>query len=191
MVHSSCNMFRSLLSSAMSFDVRLLNRKIHTAVSWTLDLHKALNFNAVDLFQRGKLKAVIWNQPFGYWEKQRILVFQVVLWVTVYFCLSVSLQIYTDWANHYLAKSGHKRLIKDLQQDVTDGVLLAEIIQVVGEWLSVFVPSIHQLAQTVPVFIFYTNTVWGGGIHQTAWNYVDHFPSQTLLINLKKPCLKA
>uniref|UniRef100_A0A8C4X4U2 Neuron navigator 2 n=1 Tax=Erpetoichthys calabaricus TaxID=27687 RepID=A0A8C4X4U2_ERPCA len=40
--------------------------------------------------------------------------------------------IYTDWANHYLARSGHKRLIKDLQQDVTDGVLLAEIIQVVG-----------------------------------------------------------
>uniref|UniRef100_A0A9J7XNG2 Neuron navigator 2 n=1 Tax=Cyprinus carpio carpio TaxID=630221 RepID=A0A9J7XNG2_CYPCA len=31
--------------------------------------------------------------------------------------------IYTDWANHYLAKSGHKRLIKDLQQDVSDGVL--------------------------------------------------------------------
>uniref|UniRef100_A0A7M4EQW9 Neuron navigator 2 n=1 Tax=Crocodylus porosus TaxID=8502 RepID=A0A7M4EQW9_CROPO len=42
------------------------------------------------------------------------------------------MQIYTDWANHYLAKSGHKRLIKDLQQDVTDGVLLAEIIQVVA-----------------------------------------------------------
>ncbi|MEQ2170566.1 Neuron navigator 2 [Goodea atripinnis] len=40
--------------------------------------------------------------------------------------------IYTDWANHYLAKSGHKRLIKDLQTDVTDGVLLAEIIQVVS-----------------------------------------------------------
>nr|XP_045001531.1 neuron navigator 2 isoform X6 [Jaculus jaculus] len=41
-------------------------------------------------------------------------------------------QIYTDWANHYLARSGHKRLIKDLQQDVTDGVLLAQIIQVVA-----------------------------------------------------------
>ncbi|XP_030056580.1 LOW QUALITY PROTEIN: neuron navigator 2 [Microcaecilia unicolor] len=41
-------------------------------------------------------------------------------------------QIYTDWANHYLVKSGHKRLIKDLQQDVTDGVLLAEIIQIVA-----------------------------------------------------------
>ncbi|XP_069821199.1 neuron navigator 2 isoform X7 [Dendropsophus ebraccatus] len=41
-------------------------------------------------------------------------------------------RIYTDWANHYLAKSGHKRLIKDLQQDVTDGVLLADIIQVVA-----------------------------------------------------------
>ncbi|CAN0429420.1 unnamed protein product [Lampetra planeri] len=41
-------------------------------------------------------------------------------------------EIYTDWANHYLAKSGHKRLIRDLQQDVSDGVLLAEIIQVVA-----------------------------------------------------------
>ncbi|XP_070480594.1 neuron navigator 2 isoform X10 [Equus przewalskii] len=41
-------------------------------------------------------------------------------------------RIYTDWANHYLAKSGHKRLIKDLQQDVADGVLLAQIIQVVA-----------------------------------------------------------
>ena len=43
------------------------------------------------------------------------------------------MQIYTDWANHYLAKSGHKRLIKDLQQDVTDGVLLAQIIEVGGK----------------------------------------------------------
>eukprot|EP00061_Rhincodon_typus_P014634 g41781.t1 len=42
------------------------------------------------------------------------------------------LHIYTDWANHYLAKSGHKQLIRDLQQDVRDGVLLAEIIQVVA-----------------------------------------------------------
>ncbi|XP_016409886.1 neuron navigator 2-like [Sinocyclocheilus rhinocerous] len=43
-----------------------------------------------------------------------------------------NIKIYTDWANHYLAKSGHKRLIKDLQQDVSDGVLLAEIIQVIA-----------------------------------------------------------
>ncbi|KAM7424597.1 hypothetical protein PAMA_000785 [Pampus argenteus] len=48
------------------------------------------------------------------------------------FALTDRTEIYTDWANHYLAKSGHKRLIKDLQTDVTDGVLLAEIIQVVG-----------------------------------------------------------
>ncbi|CAH7459391.1 Nav2 [Phodopus roborovskii] len=46
--------------------------------------------------------------------------------------MSLITVIYTDWANHYLAKSGHKRLIKDLQQDVTDGVLLAQIIQVVA-----------------------------------------------------------
>uniref|UniRef100_A0AAX7TWS9 Neuron navigator 3 n=1 Tax=Astatotilapia calliptera TaxID=8154 RepID=A0AAX7TWS9_ASTCA len=42
------------------------------------------------------------------------------------------LQIYTDWANHYLAKSGCPRLIKDLSQDVTDGVLLAQIIQIIA-----------------------------------------------------------
>ncbi|KAM4039999.1 neuron navigator 3 isoform 8-T8 [Anomaloglossus baeobatrachus] len=41
-------------------------------------------------------------------------------------------KIYTDWANHYLAKSGHKRLIKDLQQDIADGVLLAEIVQIIA-----------------------------------------------------------
>ncbi|XP_069084886.1 neuron navigator 3 isoform X1 [Pleurodeles waltl] len=41
-------------------------------------------------------------------------------------------KIYTDWANHYLAKSGHRRLIKDLQQDIADGVLLAEIIQIIA-----------------------------------------------------------
>uniref|UniRef100_A0A8C9XTD0 Neuron navigator 3 n=1 Tax=Sander lucioperca TaxID=283035 RepID=A0A8C9XTD0_SANLU len=45
---------------------------------------------------------------------------------------SLSLQIYTDWANHYLAKSGCQRLIKDLSQDVTDGVLLAQIIQIIA-----------------------------------------------------------
>ncbi|XP_054518133.1 neuron navigator 2 isoform X5 [Pan troglodytes] len=49
-----------------------------------------------------------------------------------YLKLGSKVEIYTDWANHYLAKSGHKRLIKDLQQDVTDGVLLAQIIQVVA-----------------------------------------------------------
>uniref|UniRef100_G3Q778 Neuron navigator 3 n=1 Tax=Gasterosteus aculeatus TaxID=69293 RepID=G3Q778_GASAC len=42
------------------------------------------------------------------------------------------LQIYTDWANHYLARSGCQRLIKDLSQDVTDGVLLAQIIQIIA-----------------------------------------------------------
>lgn len=51
---------------------------------------------------------------------------------TVTHALEDQKKIYTDWANHYLAKSGHTRLIKDLQRDVADGVLLAEIIQVVA-----------------------------------------------------------
>lgn len=59
----------------------------------------------------------------------------------LWLCLCVWLQIYTDWANHYLAKSGHKRLIKDLQTDVTDGVLLAEIIQVVGKENTHLIPK--------------------------------------------------
>uniref|UniRef100_A0A7M4FUB0 Neuron navigator 3 n=1 Tax=Crocodylus porosus TaxID=8502 RepID=A0A7M4FUB0_CROPO len=50
----------------------------------------------------------------------------------VYRIFFYSVKIYTDWANHYLAKSGHKRLIKDLQQDIADGVLLAEIIQIIA-----------------------------------------------------------
>ncbi|XP_073693894.1 neuron navigator 3 [Garra rufa] len=41
-------------------------------------------------------------------------------------------KIYTDWANHYLAKSGCPRLIKDLTQDIPDGVLLAEIIHIIA-----------------------------------------------------------
>uniref|UniRef100_A0A671L382 Neuron navigator 3-like n=1 Tax=Sinocyclocheilus anshuiensis TaxID=1608454 RepID=A0A671L382_9TELE len=45
--------------------------------------------------------------------------------------------IYTDWANHYLAKSGCPRLIKDLTQDIPDGVLLAEIIQIIGKDTSI------------------------------------------------------
>ncbi|XP_066265309.1 neuron navigator 2-like isoform X6 [Branchiostoma lanceolatum] len=44
----------------------------------------------------------------------------------------VQRQIYTDWANHYLERAGHKRLVRDLQKDITDGVLLATIIEVVA-----------------------------------------------------------
>ncbi|KAL3881382.1 hypothetical protein ACJMK2_027830 [Sinanodonta woodiana] len=39
--------------------------------------------------------------------------------------------IYTDWANHYLEKARNKRYISDLQQDVSDGVLLADVIEAV------------------------------------------------------------
>ena len=38
-------------------------------------------------------------------------------------------QIYTDWANHYLQKAGNGHSITDLQKDVRNGVLLAEVIQ--------------------------------------------------------------
>ncbi|XP_064600555.1 neuron navigator 3-like isoform X2 [Liolophura sinensis] len=40
-------------------------------------------------------------------------------------------KIYTDWANHYLEKARNKRFISDLQEDITDGVLLADVIEAV------------------------------------------------------------
>ena len=50
-------------------------------------------------------------------------------------------QIYTDWANHYLEKARNKRYISDLQQDVTDGVLLADVIEAVSKYHTDFVVS--------------------------------------------------
>ncbi|XP_032794996.2 neuron navigator 2 isoform X2 [Daphnia magna] len=41
-------------------------------------------------------------------------------------------QIYTDWANHYLEKVKSKRRIQDLPNDVTDGVILADVIEAVA-----------------------------------------------------------
>lgn len=81
-------------------------------------------------------------------------------------CVSVWPQIYTDWANHYLAKSGHKRLIKDLQTDVTDGVLLAEIIQVVGKIKTNFITKFVKKKNV-------KNDANSG--HMAAWVQVNHF----------------
>ncbi|CAG7728539.1 unnamed protein product [Allacma fusca] len=41
------------------------------------------------------------------------------------------IQIYTDWANHYLEKARCKRHIQDLQVDVTDGVILSDVVEAV------------------------------------------------------------
>lgn len=46
-------------------------------------------------------------------------------------------QIYTDWANHYLEKVKSKRRIQDLPNDVTDGVILADVIEAVGKSLQI------------------------------------------------------
>ncbi|XP_065581000.1 protein sickie-like isoform X2 [Artemia franciscana] len=42
-----------------------------------------------------------------------------------------TVQIYTDWANHYLEKVKSKRRIQDLQTDIIDGVALADVIEAV------------------------------------------------------------
>ncbi|XP_069694202.1 protein sickie isoform X2 [Periplaneta americana] len=55
------------------------------------------------------------------------------------------IQVYTDWANHYLCRTRSKRLIHDLQTDVCDGVLLADIIEAVTNQS---VPNINQKPKT-------------------------------------------
>ncbi|XP_017875631.2 protein sickie isoform X2 [Ceratina calcarata] len=40
-------------------------------------------------------------------------------------------QIYTDWANYYLERGGCKRRVTDLQTDLCDGVLLADLVEAV------------------------------------------------------------
>lgn len=54
-------------------------------------------------------------------------------------------QIYTDWANHYLERSRYKRYIQDLQSDVCDGVLLADVIDAVA---GAKVPDINRKPKT-------------------------------------------
>ena len=44
------------------------------------------------------------------------------------------LQIYTDWANHYLEKARSDRRVENLQRDLSDGVLLAYIVQAVSKY---------------------------------------------------------
>ncbi|XP_050534791.1 protein sickie isoform X2 [Daktulosphaira vitifoliae] len=41
------------------------------------------------------------------------------------------IKVYTDWANHYLDKAKSKRNIKDLQQDLADGVLLSDLVEII------------------------------------------------------------
>lgn len=49
----------------------------------------------------------------------------------------VYLQIYTDWANHYLEKAKSKKRINSLAADCSDGVLLAEVIESVSKCLKI------------------------------------------------------
>ena len=43
------------------------------------------------------------------------------------------IEIYTDWANHYLEKTRGRRKIKDLQTEAGDGLVLGELIEAVTQ----------------------------------------------------------
>ncbi|KAK4468124.1 hypothetical protein MN116_008291 [Schistosoma mekongi] len=42
------------------------------------------------------------------------------------------LNLYTDWANHYLVKANYSKLIKNIKNDLSNGLLLADIIHAVA-----------------------------------------------------------
>lgn len=51
------------------------------------------------------------------------------------------IEIYTDWANHYLDKLKGSRKITDLQMDLADGIILCDVIEgVTGQKIS----NIHK-----------------------------------------------
>lgn len=58
-----------------------------------------------------------------------ISVFDNLIDYFYFFCF----QIYTDWANYYLERGGCKRRVADLQTDLCDGVLLADLVEAVSE----------------------------------------------------------
>ena len=71
----------------------------------------------------------------------------------LFIVFSFVLKIYTDWANHYLEKVKSKRRILDLPNDVTDGCILADVIEAVSKFnsfslLQRFVISIQTFSCT-------------------------------------------
>ncbi|TNN11578.1 Neuron navigator 3, partial [Schistosoma japonicum] len=40
--------------------------------------------------------------------------------------------LYTEWANHYLEKANYSKLIKNIKRDLSNGLLLADIIHAVA-----------------------------------------------------------
>lgn len=59
------------------------------------------------------------------------------------------IEIYTDWANHYLDKiHGGRKRVKDLQSELKDGLILAEVIEaVMGTKVPEIRKSSHQQIQ--------------------------------------------
>lgn len=55
--------------------------------------------------------------------------------------------MYTDWANHYLEKARCKKHIQDLQVDVTDGVVLADVIEAVSKYFNIFLTPVPKKIQ--------------------------------------------
>ena len=55
------------------------------------------------------------------------------------------IEIYTDWTNHYLDKLKGRQRIRDLQTELSDGLVLADVIEAVT---SARVPDIVRKPKT-------------------------------------------
>lgn len=58
------------------------------------------------------------------------------------FCFQQQLQAYVAWVNSQLKKKPAVKPVQDLRQDLRDGVTLALLIEIVGQWchLALFFP---------------------------------------------------
>lgn len=59
--------------------------------------------------------------------------------VKIFLNIFLIFQIYTDWANYYLERGGCKRRVTDLQADLCDGVLLADLVEAVSKCPRLFI----------------------------------------------------
>ncbi|KAF6205071.1 hypothetical protein GE061_019238 [Apolygus lucorum] len=64
------------------------------------------------------------------------------------------IQIYIDWGNHYLEKARSRKMLTDLQTDLVDGLLLADLIEAVTNHK---VPDVHRKPKTAAMMFLESN----------------------------------
>lgn len=104
------------------------------------------------------------------------------------------LQIYLDWANHYLQKGRSTRRIQDLEQDLRDGVIIADVVQAIStsENLIYIFPERLGLFLTIALFFVVANQRVPGlmrkpksAVQMVSHSHSIHYVRNTCIGNLE------